>query len=90
MYNLVMKDLKLGLNPMFFVLPVLTGALMLVPGWLYFIVILYFCWITIPIMFAGYKNSERFNIYYYDACNQKRHGKGEGVRYCHSGIIAYC
>ncbi|MGG2091857.1 ABC-2 transporter permease [Bacillus sp. S13(2024)] len=55
MYNLVMKDLKLGLNPMFFVLPVLTGALMLVPGWLYFIVILYFCWITIPIMFAGYR-----------------------------------
>ena len=40
---------------MFFVLPVLTGALMLVPGWLYFIVILYFCWITIPIMFAGYR-----------------------------------
>ncbi|MGG0240336.1 ABC-2 transporter permease [Bacillus rhizoplanae] len=55
MYNLVMKDLKLGLNPMFFVLPFLTGALMLVPGWLYFIVILYFCWITIPIMFAGYR-----------------------------------
>ncbi|MGE7884740.1 ABC-2 transporter permease [Bacillus sp. NPDC094077] len=55
MYNLIMKELKLGLNPTFFVLPVLMGALMLIPGWLYFIVILYFCWITIPIMFAGYR-----------------------------------
>jgi len=28
---------------------------MLVPGWLYFVVFLYFCSITIPNMFAGYK-----------------------------------
>ncbi|HDX9578708.1 TPA: ABC-2 transporter permease [Bacillus pseudomycoides] len=55
MYNLVMKDLKLALNPMLFVFPVLIGALMLIPGWIYFIVILYFCWITIPIMFAEYR-----------------------------------
>ena len=39
MYNLVMKDLKLGVNPWFFVLPFLTGALMLIPGWIYFIVL---------------------------------------------------
>ncbi|WP_239613713.1 ABC-2 transporter permease [Cohnella mopanensis] len=55
MYNLVMKDLKLGVNPMFFVLPLLMGALMLVPGWLYFLVPLYFCWITIPNTFAGFR-----------------------------------
>ncbi|BBH23001.1 membrane protein [Paenibacillus baekrokdamisoli] len=55
MYNLVMKDLKLGVNPMFFVLPLLMGALMLIPGWLYFLVPLYFCWITIPNMFAGFR-----------------------------------
>ncbi|MCM3270854.1 ABC-2 transporter permease [Paenibacillus elgii] len=55
MYNLVMKDLKLGVSPMLFIMPLLMGALMLVPGWIYFIVILYFCWITIPNMFAGYK-----------------------------------
>jgi len=55
MYNLVIKDLKLGVNPMFFLLPVLLGALMLVPGWLYFLVPLYFCWITIPNMFAGFR-----------------------------------
>ncbi|WP_018754262.1 ABC-2 transporter permease [Paenibacillus terrigena] len=55
MYNLVMKDLKLGVNPWFFALPLLMGALMLVPGWLYFLVPLYFCWITIPNMFAGFR-----------------------------------
>ena len=55
MYNLVMKDLKLGVHPMFFIMPLILGALMLVPGWIYFIVILYFCWITIPNIFGGYR-----------------------------------
>ncbi|MEF3307487.1 ABC-2 transporter permease [Paenibacillus sp. GYB004] len=56
MYNLLMKELKLGVSPFFYIMPLLTGALMLIPGWLYFLVILYFCFITIPNMFAGYKN----------------------------------
>lgn len=55
MYNLVMKDLKLGVNPAFFAFPFLMGALMLVPAWLYFLVPLYFCWITIPNTFAGFR-----------------------------------
>lgn len=55
MYNLVMKDLKLGVHPAFFAMPFLTGALMLIPGWVYFVVILYFCWITVPNMFGQYK-----------------------------------
>ncbi|WMT40938.1 ABC-2 transporter permease [Paenibacillus sp. D2_2] len=56
MYNLVMKDLKLGVNPMFLLFPFLMGALMLVPGWLYFLVPLYFCWITIPNTFNGFRS----------------------------------
>lgn len=56
MYNLLMKEIKLGVNPFFYVLPFLTGALMLIPGWLYFIVILYFCFLTVPNMFGGYKS----------------------------------
>ncbi|WP_159881553.1 ABC-2 transporter permease [Paenibacillus puerhi] len=56
MHNLLMKEIRLGVSPFFYVLPFLTGALMLIPGWLYFIVILYFCFITIPNMFAGYKS----------------------------------
>lgn len=58
MYNLVMKDLKLGVNPWFYVLPLLLGALMLIPGWIYFIVPLYFCWITIPNLFGGFKSQK--------------------------------
>ncbi|WEK53555.1 MAG: ABC-2 transporter permease [Candidatus Cohnella colombiensis] len=55
MYNLLMKELKLGVNPFFYIMPFLTGALMLIPAWLYFFVILYFCFLTIPNMFAVYK-----------------------------------
>ncbi|ETT54593.1 MULTISPECIES: ABC-2 transporter permease [unclassified Paenibacillus] len=56
MYNLVLKDLKLGVNPWFFVLPFLMGCLMLIPGWLYFLVPLYFCFITVPNIFGGFKS----------------------------------
>jgi hypothetical protein len=37
-------------------MPVMAGALMLIPGWIYFLVLLYFCWITIPNMFGGFKS----------------------------------
>jgi ABC-2 type transport system permease protein len=56
MYNLLLKELKLGANPFFYVLPFLTGALTLIPAWLYFLVPLYFCFITIPNLFGGYKS----------------------------------
>lgn len=51
MVNLIKKDIKLGVHPLFLIMPFLTGVLMFIPGWIYFIVILYFCWITIPNMF---------------------------------------
>lgn len=56
MVNLLIKELKLGVHPAFYVMPLLTGALMFIPGWLYFLVILYFCFITIPNMFGDYKS----------------------------------
>ncbi|MBD3918390.1 ABC-2 transporter permease [Paenibacillus sp. PR3] len=56
MYNLVMKDLKLGINPWFLVFPFFINALMLVPGWIYFILPLYFCWITVPNMLGGFRS----------------------------------
>ncbi|WP_151733392.1 ABC-2 transporter permease [Paenibacillus tengchongensis] len=55
MYNLVLKDVRLAVPPFFFILPFLIGALMLIPGWIYFIVLLYFCWITIPNLFNQFK-----------------------------------
>lgn len=56
MYNLLLKELKLGVSPFYYILPFITGALMLVPAWLYFVVFLYFCCITIPNLLAGYKS----------------------------------
>ncbi|GBF74267.1 hypothetical protein PA598K_02603 [Paenibacillus sp. 598K] len=56
MVNLVMKDIRLGVNPWFFALPLFTGALMLVPGWIYFMVPFYFCCITVPNMLGGFKS----------------------------------
>lgn len=53
--NLLIKELKLGVAPIYYVLPFLTGALMLVPAWLYFVVLFYFFFITVPNMHAGYK-----------------------------------
>ncbi|PAD74122.1 hypothetical protein CHH67_18650 [Paenibacillus campinasensis] len=55
MYNLVMKDVRLAVPPFFFLFPLLFGALMLIPGWIYFVVPLYFCWITIPNVFNQFK-----------------------------------
>ncbi|MGO4106383.1 ABC-2 transporter permease [Paenibacillus sp. YAF4_2] len=55
MYNLLMKEFKLGVLPMYIIMPFLTGALMFIPGWIYFLVLLYFCWITIPNMFGGFR-----------------------------------
>ncbi|WP_427137029.1 ABC-2 transporter permease [Psychrobacillus psychrodurans] len=55
MYNLVMKDLKLAINPWFLAMPFLTGALMLIPGWIYLIVLQYFFWISIPNIFGQFK-----------------------------------
>ncbi|MHA6483486.1 ABC-2 transporter permease [Paenibacillus sp. strain BS8-2] len=56
MYNLLWKELKLGVSPFFYAMPFLTGALTLIPAWVYFLVPLYFCFITIPNMFGGYKS----------------------------------
>ena len=53
MKNLLYKDLKLGISPMFYVFPLLFGALMLIPGWLYLLVFMYFCFITVPNAFAA-------------------------------------
>lgn len=55
MYNLVMKDIRLAVPLFFFLFPFLIGVLMFIPGWIYFIVPLYFCWITIPNLFNQFK-----------------------------------
>ncbi|MBO7743407.1 ABC-2 transporter permease [Paenibacillus sp. MWE-103] len=55
MYNLVIKDLKIGIQPIFFVMPFLLGMLMLIPSWIYFIVPMYFFWISVPGIFGNFR-----------------------------------
>ncbi|WP_438448032.1 ABC-2 transporter permease [Gorillibacterium sp. sgz5001074] len=55
MYNLLIKELKIGVHWLNFVLPLLYGALMLIPNWIYLIAMMYFFWITMPNLFAQYR-----------------------------------
>lgn len=57
MFNLIYKDFKLAVHPFFLLLPILTGALMLIPGWLYLLVFMYFSFISVPNIFANYKTN---------------------------------
>ena len=56
-FNLIYKDFKLSIHPFFLLLPLLTGALMLIPGWLYLFVFMYFSFITVPNILANYKTN---------------------------------
>ena len=55
MLKLLSKELKLTINPFFYILPVIMGLLMLIPNWLYMLVFLYFCFITAPNVLSGCK-----------------------------------
>jgi ABC-2 type transport system permease protein len=57
MYNLLYKEFKLTIHPFYYVLPVFFGALMLIPQWIFFLVPLYFCFITVPQIFSLYKSN---------------------------------
>ena len=55
-YRLLYKDLRLSIHPFFFILPVLTGALLLIPHWPYFIALMYFFWISVPNIYSTYNS----------------------------------
>lgn len=57
MYNLLYKEFRLTIHPFYYVLPVFFGALMLIPQWIFFLVPLYFCFITVPQIFSLYKSN---------------------------------
>jgi len=57
MFNLLYKEFKLAVHPFYYILPVITGALMLIPQWIFFLVPLYFCFITVSNLFAVYKSN---------------------------------
>lgn len=57
MKNLLFKDLRIGVSPLFYVLTIIFGALMFIPGWVYFIVPLYYAFVTVPNVMAGFRSS---------------------------------
>jgi len=63
MKNLVYKELRLSINSFLFVLPILLACLMFIPYWIYTFVFMYFFWITITQICAGYiaKEDNSFN-----------------------------
>lgn len=55
MLNIFIKECKLAIHPFYFVLPIVTGALMLIPQWIYLLVPIYFCLIAVPNLFTQYR-----------------------------------
>jgi hypothetical protein len=62
MNNIFYKDIKLSIHPIFFIMPVLTGGLFLIPKWPYFIALMYFFWISIPNIFAIFNAQNDFGF----------------------------
>ncbi|MDX1358210.1 MAG: ABC-2 transporter permease [Clostridia bacterium] len=52
MNNLLYKEFRLTIGWFFYVFPILLGALMFIPQWLFFFVPLYFCFVTVPNLFG--------------------------------------
>jgi hypothetical protein len=52
MKNLLYKEFRLTIGWFFYVFPIMLGALMFIPQWLFFFVPLYFCFVTVPNLFG--------------------------------------
>lgn len=65
MIKLLNKELKLSINPMFHLIPLLTGGLLLIPQWVYFLAFMYFYWIAIPNILGTYntQNDLLFSVF---------------------------
>ncbi len=63
MNSLVYKDFKLSINWFFYIMmPVIMGALFLIPQWPYLIVFMYFFFISIPNIFSTFNAQNDFGF----------------------------
>lgn len=62
MRNLLYKELRLTINPFFYVFPILLSALFFVPQWIYTIIFMYFFWITAIQIMVGYTTQNDFTF----------------------------
>lgn len=58
MKNLLYKEFKLSISPFFHLIALLTGCLMLIPQWVYFVAFMYLYFIAVPNIFSIY-NSQK-------------------------------
>ena len=63
MFNLIYKEFRLVIHPLFF-LTALFGALLLIPNWVYFVALMYFLFIAVPniIFNAKSQNDTGFSV----------------------------
>lgn len=55
MKNLLYKEFKLSVHPLYLILAIIFGALMMIPQWFFLLVPLYFCFISVPNLLGQYK-----------------------------------
>jgi len=93
MNNMLHKELKLSIHRFFFLMPVLTGALILIPNWPYFIAFMYFFFISVPNIYSTYNAQNDMGFSIMMAGAKKEIVKGKILSFCflellHIGIGA--
>ena len=71
MKNLIYKELKLSINPLFY-LVTLLGSLILIPNWVYFIAHLVSVIHCGPQYLHHQQSAERYRFFHAATCSQKR------------------
>lgn len=56
MKDLLYKEFRLAINPFFHLIALLTGCLLLIPNWVYFVAFMYLYWIAIPNILLTYNS----------------------------------
>ena len=56
MKNLLYKEFKLSIHKAFLFMPILVGALLLIPQWVYLVALMYVFWITVPNIYSTYNS----------------------------------
>jgi hypothetical protein len=61
MTNLLYKEFKLVIHPLFHLIP-LFGALLLIPNWVVFVALMFFLFIAIPKIFRERQGPKRYRF----------------------------
>jgi hypothetical protein len=62
MKNLIYKELFLSIHKFFYILPILLAGLVMIPRWIYLFAFMYFFWLSVPQIFAGYLSQRDYEF----------------------------